>query len=259
MPKRDAGKAQLGWLLACLLLTACRSGPPIPPGSSRAEERQKIAALDTQLGIEYMREGNNEIALERLEKALTVDPNYVDAHNALGLLYSQLREYDLAEKSFKSALRTDPGNSFALNNYGQFLCQQKRYPEGQLQFAAAVKNPLYDTPEAAYTNAGLCALDAQDNKAAEDYFRAALGSNPEMRTALLAMAQISLDRPDVIEANRYLARYLRDAPQTPRTLALGIRIERELKHPDKVASYELMLRNQFPDSRETGQLLRGEL
>ncbi len=259
MPKRDAGKAQLGWLLACLLLTACRSGPPIPPGSSRAEERQKIAALDTQLGIEYMREGNNEIALERLQKALTVDPNYVDAHNALGLLYSQLREYDLAEKNFKSALRTDPGNSFALNNYGQFLCQQKRYPEGQLQFAAAVKNPLYDTPEAAYTNAGLCALDAQDNQAAEEYFRAALGSNPEMRTALLAMAQISFDRSDVIEANRYLARYLRNAPQTPRTLALGIRIERELKHPDKVASYELMLRNQFPDSRETGQLLRGEL
>ena len=221
MPKRNVGKAQLGWLVACLLLTACRSGPPIPPGSSRAEERQKIAALDTQIGIEYMREGSNELALKRLQKALTVDANYVDAHNGLGLLYSQLREYDLAEKNFKSALRTDPGNSFALNNYGQFLCQQKRYPEGQLQFAAAVKNPLYDTPEAAYTNAGLCALDAQDNKAAEEYFRAALGNNPEMRTALLAMAQISLDRPDVLEANRYLARYLRDAPQTPPHAGIG--------------------------------------
>lgn len=258
MPKSD-GQTVRVWLLASLLLSACHSGPPIPPGSSRAEERKKMASIDTQLGIEYMREGNNALALKRLQKALSLEPNSVDAHNTLGLLYSQLREYDLAESSFKSALRAEPGNSFALNNYGQFLCQQQRHAEGQKNFLAAVKNPLYDTPEVAYTNAGLCALDVKDTTAAEEYFRAALGSNPDMRAALLPMGQISLDRQDPIEASRYLARYLRFGPQGPRSLALGIRIERQLNHPDKVASYELMLRNQFPDSRETGQLLRGEL
>jgi len=239
-------------------LVACQSGPKTKPGA-RTDERAKVAGLNTQLGIEYMKDGDNELALKKLEKALEIDPNFVDAHNAMGLLRTRLRQYDQAEQSFKSALRADPGNSMALNNYGQFLCQQKRYDEGQTRFTDAVKNPLYRTPEIALTNAGLCAMQANDPSRAEDHFRAALEKNPMVAPALLQMARIHYDRGSFTDAEGYYKRYLEIAPQTPRSLAFGIRLANALGDTDKAASYGISLRNKFPDSREAGQLQRGEL
>ncbi len=245
-------------MLAALLIAGCQS-TPAEKSRGAPDEKQKVAALNTQLGIEYMRDGDNELALKKLEKAVEIDPTYADAHNALGLLRSRLGQYDQAETAYKAALRHAPGNSFALNNYGQFLCQQQRFEEGQAKFLEAVKNPLYRTPEVALSNAGLCALQAQDTAAAEEHFRAALEKNSALPIALLQMAQISYDRGELAEAKRYLARFQTAAPQVPRSLALGIRVENALGNRDQAASYEVALRNKFPDSRETGQLLRGEL
>lgn len=245
-------------MLAVLLLAAC-GGTPTRQGPSGAEDKQKVAALNTQLAVEYMKDGDNELALRKLEKALSLAPDSPDAHNAMGLLRNRLGQHDEAETHFRAALRSDPGNSLALNNYGQFLCQQGRFEEGQARFIDAVKNPLYRTPEVALANAGLCALQAADTEKAEEHFRAALEKNPQLPIALLQMGQLSHDRGDFVAAQRYVARYQAVAPQTPRSLALGIRIERALGNKDQAASYELALRNRFPDSRETGQLLRGEL
>ncbi len=242
-----------------LLLVACQSRAPLQPGETRAEERAKVAGLNTQLGIEYMRDGRNELALHKLEKALEAVPDFPDAHNALGLLYNRLGEYAKADASFRAALRRNPNSGLSLNNYGQFLCQQKRYEDGQARFLAAVKNPLYESPEIAYTNAGFCALAAGNPKAAEDHLRRALERNPKVSPALLGLAQIGFDRGDLETAGQYYGRYTKAAEQTARSLALGIRIERALGKKDQAASYELMLRNQFPDSREAGQLQRGEL
>lgn len=244
--------------LAALLLAAC-GGAPSRQGSSGADDKEKVAALNTQLAIEYMKDGDNELALKKLEKALSLAPDSPDAHNAMGLLRNRLGQHDEAETHFRAAVRSDPGNSLALNNYGQFLCQQHRLEEGQARFIEAVKNPLYRTPEIALTNAGLCALQAADTAKAEEHFRAALEKNPRLPIALLQMGQISYDRGDFVAAQRYVTRYQGIAPQSARSLALGIRIEHALGNLDQAASYELALRNRFPDSRETGQLLRGEL
>lgn len=245
-------------LLACLALAGCQSSGPAKPNAAK-EERDKVASLNTQLGIEYMKDGDNELALKKFQKALETDPNYVDAHNALGLLRARLQQFEEAEQSFQAALRVDPGNSMALNNYGQFLCQQQRYADGQARFVEAVKNPLYRTPEVALTNAGLCAMQANDPTAAEEHFRAALEKNPLVPPALLQMAQINFDRGSFTDAERYYQRYLAIAPQSPRSLALGIRLGYALGDTDKAASYAVSLRNKFPDSREAGQLQRGEL
>ena len=67
----------------------------------------------------------------------------------------------------------------------------------------------------------------------------------------------SIGDGDLQDAQRYLSRLQKAAPQTARSLALGIRIERALGDQDKVASYELALRNQFPDSAEAAELARG--
>lgn len=245
-------------LALVVTLAGCQSSAP-QKKESAADERAKVAALNTQLGIEYMKDGDNELALKKLQKALEIDPKFVDAHNAMGLLRARLQQFDEAEASFKAALNVAPGNSMALNNYGQFLCQQQRYDEGQARFVEAVKNPLYRTPEVALTNAGLCAVQAKNPTAAEEHFRAALEKNPLVPPALLQMALLSFDRGSFTDAERYYQRFLAIAPQTARSLAFGIRLGNALGDTDKAASYAVSLRNKFPDSREAGQLQRGEL
>lgn len=240
------------WLLVVVLsLFGCASSTP-PKKENTPEERLKLAAINTQLAIEYMRDGDNELALKKLEKAIEADPKSIDTYNALGLLHAKLGEADKAEANFKKAIGLDPKNWSALNNYGQFLCQQQRYPEGQTQFLAALKNPLNRAPENALTNAGICAMQAKDAATAEQHFREALQVNPQFSPALLPMAQLSFDQANFLQARAYYQRFLEVSPQSARTLWLGIRIERALDDKDLMSSYALMLKNKYPDSTEYG-------
>lgn len=247
-----------GFLLCSILaLAACQSTPTDAPLKT-AEDRAKLAEINTQLAIQYMQDGANAEALAKLKKAVEVDPHAVGAYNTLGLLYSRLGETAEAERAFSSALHIDPKNASALNNYGQFLCRGKRYKEGLTKFDEAIKNPLYRSPESAHTNAGICALQAQDHALAEQHFRSALEIAPKLPQALLAMSEMSFTGTNYLQARAYYQRYLTAGQQNARTLWLGIRIERMLNDRDAVASYALALKNNFPDSPEYGLYQQGK-
>jgi type IV pilus assembly protein PilF len=245
----------LAMLLTGLLLTACAGGGGSRNGELAIKQTTNPAAsANLNLGIEYMRAGNMELALERLKRALDADPGYYGTHNALGLLYQRLGENGLAERHFKRSIALNGTDSGSKNNYGLFLCQNNRFAEAEKIFLAAVANPLYETPEVAYTNAGTCALMNKQVEAAENYFRQALSINAELPSALIQMAQISYDRDNYLNARGYLQRYQSVAKHTAASLMLGIKIEKELGDRNAVASYELLLKNNFGDSVEAGQL-----
>lgn len=242
----------LAFLSIAMCLGACQqSGGPQHPMADPA----KLAEINTELGFQYMQRGEYQIALTKLEKALDADRNYVDAHNAMGLLRNRLGQFDDAERNFKRALSIDPGNSAALNNFGQFLCQRQRYDEGEKQFLKAVENPLYKLPAVAYSNAGTCALDAGKVSVAETHFQSALKIDPRLGPALIQMADVSLTLGRHLPARGYFQRYVEVSQPSARALWLGVRIERELGDRDAVSSYALQLEKQFPDSDET-KLLR---
>ena len=241
-------------ILAQSLLCACT------PQATRGED--KTGALGRQaktpsagevyvkLAVAYMREGHFDIALQKAKRGLEVDPKNPRAHNIIALLYERLGETAPAREHYEQALRLDSKDPYIRNAYGSFLCAQEQFKEALDQFEEALRNPLYQTPEVALTNAGICAGRAGDPGRAEDYFRRALQLNPRFPTALLRMANISYDKANYLSARGYLQRYLEVAPHTAETLWLGIRTERELGDLDTLASYELLLRAEFPDSEE---------
>lgn len=241
--------------VALLVLTACQPSSTRPDSHRLAGAGTNEAALaNLNLGIEYMRRGEYERALEKLEKARVADPAYAMTYNTYGVLYQHLGDPARAEQSFKKALQLHPGESSTLNNYGRFLCQQGRRDEAQKAFANAASNPLYETPEIPIANSGACSLAAGNTEEAEKAFRRALDINPKLSNALLQMANLSFAQQKYLPARGYLQRYMAAAPHTAESLWLGIRIEQQLGDRNTVSSYSLLLRNQFPDSNEAKQL-----
>ncbi len=219
----------------------------------------EIALTNLQLGIGYMREGQYEKALEKLNRAKQAEPDYAPVYNALGVLYQSMGVFDVAEENFKTAIRLNPGDSSALNNYGLLLCQSQRYEEADDAFMMAANNPLYTTPEFAYNNAGACALEHGQDDLAKSYLVEALNRNSKLGSALLQMSELEYDQGNHNAARKYLERYLELYKHTAKSLWLGIRIEEALGDEDAVSSYALLLRNQFSESEEAEYLRQSSL
>lgn len=244
---------RLGALLLAVTVVACA------PQGVREESISSPARLNVELGKAYIHEGDYKQAMTKLERAIEQSPNYPDAHGTLAILHWRLGEYDKAERAFREAISLNPEDPQFHNNYGVFLCERKRFPQAEEQFMQALTNPLYETPEHAYTNAGLCALRSGNLERAETHFRAALQRNPKFAPALLRMGEISFEQQHYLQARGYLQRYNEVAQPTADSLWLGVRTERKLGDRDAASSYALRLRAQFPDSEQTRALLESDV
>ena len=217
---------------------------------------EEAARYNTQLGVGYLRQGRLKLAKEKLEKALEQDPTQAEVHTAVAFLYEQLGETRKADSHYRTAVRLDPDNPTALNNYGVFLCRHGQPGKAERYFLEALGNALYPTPEAAYTNAGVCARRTEHIDKAEFYFRRALNQNPRFADALWQMADLSFDTENYMAARAFLQRYMSSAPMTAEVLWLGARIERALGDEPAAAEYEERLKREYPDSVQARDLLQ---
>lgn len=241
-----------GFLLVLVMFVAgCNSQPSKDDPNSAKVDSMNRARIHTELGMAYY--GNNQmsVAMEEFKEAIAADSDFAPAHSQLGLVYMALNEDKLAQQSFERALKLDPADSEANNNYGRFLCQRKRDKEAFKYFMTALKNPLYATPENAYTNAGICAWLQGDDVRAEEWLRKALAVQPNQPQALYHLAELSFKRGDARTARDLLTRHLRLAPPTAESLWLGARIESNLGDKTALASYGTQLRNRFPNAAQT--------
>jgi type IV pilus assembly protein PilF len=238
-------------------IAACLSQPQIS-AAEQLSNAQTRAQVHTELGAAYYSRGQLGVALEELKDAINSDSHYAPAYNMLGLVYMELREFPQAEENFQQAFNLDNTNPDIHNNYGWFLCQRGRTDEAIKHFFAALKNPLYTTPEKSYLNAGVCSLKKNDEQSAEDFFLRALKLRPQEPQALYYLSEMAYKRADFFEARNYLVRLLQAAPPGSEIIWLALRIERKLGNRDAEAEYALQLRKNFPDSREMQALRSGE-
>jgi type IV pilus assembly protein PilF len=219
----------------------------------------KSAQVHTELAGLYFERAQSGIALQEIDKALQADSDYAPAYSVRGLVHMALREDKEAEEDFQKSLRLDKTDSETHNNYGWFLCQRGREKESIPHFMAAVKNPLYATPERAYLNAGLCSQKIGNTKDAEEFLQKALMVQPGMLQALYAMAQLNFAGGDYSSAKRYFSRFAENNENlSAEQLWLAVRIERKTGDRNSEASYGMQLRQRFPDAHETQLLMQGK-
>lgn len=214
---------QLGIVILVLsLMQACVSTKP-----ERKEDPEKAAIIYTDLGLQYLRQGDLEMALDRLQRSLELNSRNPAANHYIAEVYKQLGNTQLADKYFKLAVRYDRDDPMVLNNYGAFLCEQGRFQESENYFLRAAKVHSYRTPELAYENLALCALQDDNKETAEEYFRKALQIRPNLAKSLYQMALISYDKREYLVARAFIQRF-HSLVQTEQSLKLGIQIEEAL-------------------------------
>ncbi len=238
-------------LILVALLSACTTQAKKSETGEPRNDAENRAKIHTELGAAYYGAGQMSVAVQELKEAISADPDYAPAHAELALVYMTLKEDALAQQSFERALKIDPADSSVNNNYGLFLCQRKREKDAMKYFATALKNPLYATPENAYTNAGVCAHLQGDDVKAEELLRKALALQPNQPQALYQLADIAFKRNDLTAARTLLNRHMQVSTPSVDALWLGVRIEQRLGNRTALASYGAQLNNRYPGAQQT--------
>lgn len=242
--------------LSLMLLAGCVSNStPQFPGDQVS--MQRASQTNVALGIKYLQAGDRDSAMQKIQKAIEQDPDNADAYSAEALLYSIIGEPDKAEEAYHTALRKAPDDPEIENNYAVFLCQHGKPKDAVQHFLKSAANPRYATPDAAYANAGVCALRIPDEAGAEQYFRRSLQVNPSFPDALYQMAQLSYKQKRYLEARAFIERYNQVAQPRPEVLLLGVQTERALGDQQGAADYAKQLMKLFPTSPQVQQLTQG--
>lgn len=219
-------------------------------GSTRVVDKPKALDSYIALGMAYLQQGSRDSARRNFEKALDISSRAHRAHNGMALLYQLNGETALAEESFKRALSLERSYTVARVNYGIFLYQQQRFAEAYETFEMAAKDLTYDRRALALAYVGQAAQKIDNMPRAKSAFEHSLNIDSKLALPMIELAQLSFDAEDYASAKRYLDRYTAVAKPSPKSLWLGIRIERIFGNKDKEASYALALRNLHPYSKE---------
>jgi type IV pilus assembly protein PilF len=206
------------------------------------------------LGAGYLRQGRPDLAIERLTRALDQNPRLADAHSIIALAYEQQGIAEQAEEHYRRATQLEPNNPAAANAYATFLCRTNRFDQAEPLFRRAANNPVYNTPEVALTNAGLCARSAGNNAKAEEYFRAALNEQPRFADALRNMMDLSYQSENYMQTRAFVQRYLEAQPASPDVLLMCYNVEQRLNNRLAADRCAERLRSGFPTSAEFAQL-----
>lgn len=249
-----------GFLIAAIIvLAACSSNKDEKKLAKNQEQPslydlpesvdyEKAAKLNVELGLSYLKQEQVSRAKSKLLRAKTLAPNLPEVHYAYGYFQEYVGEIDAAEKSYQKAVSLNPKGGNERNNLGTFLCRQHQYRKAEKEFLKAIDDPNYPNTAEAFENAGVCVNQIPDVAKAVEYFEKALRYDPNRPTALLEMAMIRFKEKQFQQASEYHQRYAQIAKPNARFLLLGIELATRSGDKDKVASYQLLLNNQFPEA-----------
>lgn len=147
-----------------------------------ANEAQEVPLVHNNFGIALHHSGRTEDAISAFQKALELDPRFVEASCNLGAVFADLDRFEEAIECFERALEYSPDNSVVLANLGNALNGVNRIEEATSMLERAIESDSSN----AFAYAKLATLNERLNhldKAREQIAKAkALApNNPEIQ------------------------------------------------------------------------------
>lgn len=144
------------------------------------------------LGYSYYLMGDYYKALEILNRAVELKPDYINANLNRGTVLSDLNLDSLALIDFESVLKKEPGNYFALANKGVILARHGNMEMAKDFFILSLKsNPVYYRT---YYNLGMYHQTKNNLDSAYYYYSHCIRNNPRFWGAYNNRAVILLEQ-----------------------------------------------------------------
>lgn len=177
--------------------------------SSKDDEKAKIllqAAVDLYNSQKYSE------SIETTLNALSLNPDFAQAYNHLGIVYMETKRYKKSMEAFNKALAVKPNYPEIYNNIGVLLNKQERYEEAIEFFKKALHDEKYPTPENAYTNIGYSYYKLNKLTSAKAYHQRALDVLPSFCLANKNMADVYVKEKKYKEAAKYYKKAVKNCP-----------------------------------------------
>ncbi len=153
-------------------------------------------------------------AIKELKEAVSEYPQFVSAHNQLGVLYLRLNEVDHADEAFKAALKINPEAYEPLLNRGISLYRLGKFKDAETSFRATLKVKADSAVSYYYLGRTLNKLGQSED--AEKAFLTCLKMSPnDFKEAHRFLAAIYLDRGALPRVVEELEAYLKLVPTAP--------------------------------------------
>jgi len=220
-------------------------------------ESSDAEAMDDflQLAVGYYEADDMAGAKRHVENALNIDSRNSNAYGIRALIFQREGDTSLAEADFQRAITLDRNNSRVRNNFGALLFSLEKYQQAYDQFELVAADTSYDGRAVAFENLGRCALKLNQIEEADAAFQRALRLNSNLYLSSLELAEIHYHKADWIVARGLYMQYLTTAefyniPHTPKSLWLGIQIERQFQDSEHIHDFTLLLTTLYRESPE---------
>ena len=212
------------------------SNPSTRPGTISASANSiPDAAKDLyKQAMDSGKAGDRRQAIDLLNKALELYPDFVAALNQLGLQYMELREWSKAGDPLRKAIKLAPDAFQPRLNYGIVLVQSKNYKDAAAELLIATQRD---------SSSGIAQL----------YLGRALVNLAKYDLAETSLKlSISIGGEDVVEAHRYLAAVYIETQKVPLAadeLETYLKLSPKAKDADRIRTLIKDLRSQATNRR----------
>jgi len=217
----------------------------VPDVHDSAADRARMASEDALMLASNRLQGGDLAGAEQAARAiLASNHGSTGANTVLALVEQQRGHAAQAGGYFKQAAELPGAGAAEWGNYGTWMCESGHPAESLAWLDRALALGGNIDVAGMQANAGKCAVRAGQTDRAERDLRAALGVAPLNAAALEGMAQLMLDRGQLMEARAFSERRLGLGNPTPDILRRAAQIESKLGDDAAASRYLDRLRTQ---------------
>lgn len=240
-------KSLLLFALIGLCLVGCVTTTNVTPVDAKSALDKRI-----QLGMKYLSVDKRDNARFQFSKALDLDKKSAPAYLGFALVHQANSEFKPAGVAFKKALKlsNSDNRSSIVVPYGKYWMAQGKAEKACAYFEQAANDYDYNRRAEALYLAARCAKTIGNPSRVRPAYEHALNLDENYAPVVIELADIYFTEGEYAKSKNLLDRYMTLVNVTPRSLWLGIRIERIFENKDKEASYALGLKSRYPYSKE---------
>jgi Tfp pilus assembly protein PilF len=131
-------------------------------------EQTVIAMYMNNRAVEALMRGKLDDAYAWTRASLRQSPEFVSAHNTLGIIYARRGHYDHAATAFQHVVKSDPVHTRAIANLAEVYVKQGRNDDAVALYSTLAR--LEPEPPMHYFNQGMSAMQRGDFSSARDLF-----------------------------------------------------------------------------------------